>query len=377
MSFGRLLVKEMQAIGLQQVQQDENGYVTGMLPVNTDKKFRPIGLIAHMDTSPDFSAENVKAQFHENYDGGEILLSSQSGLSLSPNEFPELKQYIGQTLITTDGMTLLGADDKAGIAEILTALDELIHQPDAAHGDVWVGFTPDEEIGRGADLFNVRQFPVDFALTVDGGPLGEFVYENFNAAAARVEIAGRSVHPGEAKQKMINSLEVALQFHLLMPQAAKPEFTDSYDGFIHLVKMEGGVEKTTLSYIIRDHDAEKLQRFKDMFLEAREFVNVRYKRKLVSVFIKDQYQNMKAKIEPHGYIMDLVKTAMKKAGVTMYTNPIRGGTDGARLSFMGLPTPNLFTGGHNAHGPYEFISVESMLSCVAVIKAIILETALE
>ncbi len=373
--FGNVLVKEMQAMGLQKVSIDSNSYVMGMLPANTKRKTRPMGLIAHMDTSPDFSGENVKPQFHENYDGGTIHLSRSSKVNLNPKEFPELKNYIGQTLITTDGSTLLGADDKAGIAEILTAVDDLIKQPELEHGEVWICFTPDEEIGRGADLFQVKKFPVDFALTVDGGPVGEYVYENFNAAGAQVEITGRSVHPGSAKNKMINSLEVAMQFHQLMPQAAKPEYTAGYDGFIHLVKLDGNIKKATLLYIIRDHDAEKFEQFKSTLVKAGEYLNNRYQQDLVKVMIKDQYKNMKEKIEPHGYIMEIVRSAMQEAGIELFTEPVRGGTDGARLSFMGLPTPNLFTGGHNPHGPYEFISVESMEKAVRVIQQIILEVA--
>jgi tripeptide aminopeptidase len=371
--LGRLLVEEMQEIGLQDTSMDENGYVIGKLSANTKKHVRPVGFIAHMDTAPSFSGENVNPQLHPDYDGKDILLSPVSGLMLSPKEFPELAQYKGQTIITSDGKTLLGADDKAGIAEILSAMDYLIQHPELEYGEVWVGFTPDEEIGRGADLFPLKKFPADFAFTVDGGAVGEFVYETFNAAGAKVEIQGRSVHPGEAKKKMINSLEVAMQFNQLLPPYAKPEYTEGYDGFIHLMHWEGDVEKTTMSYIIRDHNEDKFKRFKAMFLEARDFINTRYQRNVVSVQLIDQYQNMKEKVEPHRYIFDLVKSAMQKCGIEMFTEPIRGGTDGARLSFMGLPTPNLFTGGHNFHGPYEFIPLESMEKSVELIHTIIQE----
>ncbi|MBI9049262.1 MAG: peptidase T [Anaerolineaceae bacterium] len=375
--FGKILVEEMKTMGLQDVAIDKNSYVTGTLPANCIRKIKPVGFIAHMDTAPSFKGKNVNPQIHADYDGKDILLSEQSGVVLSVKEFPELCNYVGKTIITTNGTTLLGADDKAGIAEILTAIAELIAQPEMEHGEVRICFTPDEEIGRGADLFDVENFKVDFALTVDGGEIGEFVYENFNAAEAKVEIQGRSVHPGSAKNKMINSIEVANQFNQLLPAQAKPEFTEGYDGFIHIVDMKGDPEKTVMQYIIRDHDAEKFKQLKAIVQNAGDYLNQRYQRDIVKVKINEQYLNMKEKIEPHMYILDIVKAAMNKADIEMFVEPVRGGTDGARLSYMGLPTPNIFTGGHNFHGPYEFIPLESMHKAVEVIKNIVFELAKE
>ena len=375
--FGKILVEEMKSIGLQDVGIDENSYVTGTLPANTKRAIKPVGFISHMDTAPSFSGEGVNPQIHKEYDGGDILLSEKSGLVLSPNEFPELANYVGKTLITTDGTTLLGGDDKAGVAEILTAVAEIIAHPEIEHGEIRICFTPDEEIGRGADLFDVENFKVDFALTVDGGELGGFEYENFNAAGAKVEIQGRSVHPGSAKDKMINSIEVAQEFNQMLPANAKPEFTENYDGFIHLMEIQGDVEKTIMGYIIRDHDMKKYEHFQKIMQDAAAFINQKYQIDIVNVEIKEQYLNMKEKIKPHMYILDVVEAAMLKAGVEMRVDPIRGGTDGARLSYMGLPTPNLFTGGLNFHGPYEFIPLESMEKAVEVIKNVVFELASE
>jgi tripeptide aminopeptidase len=373
--FGKTLVEEMKTIGLQDVGIDENSYVTGTLPANTKRKIKPVGFIAHMDTAPSFNGKGVNPQIHKNYDGKDILLSKESGLLLSPKEFPELEKYVGNTLITTDGKSLLGADDKAGIAEILTAITEILAHPELEHGEIRICFTPDEEIGRGADMFDVENFNVDFALTVDGGELGGFEYENFNAAGAKVEIQGRSVHPGSAKDKMINSIEVAQEFNAMLPAQAKPEYTDNYDGFIHIMSFQGDVEKTIMGYIIRDHDMDKYLHFQKIMQDAAAFINQKYQLDIVKVEIKEQYLNMKEKIKPHLYILDIVKAAMLKAGLDMRVEPVRGGTDGARLSYMGLPTPNLFTGGANFHGPYEFIPLESMEKAVEVIKNVVYELA--
>lgn len=365
------LVKELEALNLKDVSVDQNAYVMATLPSNSDKELPTIGFIAHMDTSPDMSGANVKPQMVENYDGNDIILNKEKNIILSPKDFPALKDYVGKTLITTDGTTLLGADDKAGVAEIISAIAYLIKHPEIKHGDVKIAFTPDEEVGRGADLFNVKKFNADFGYTVDGGPIGELEFENFNAAKAIVKVNGRNVHPGSAKHKMINSSLIAIEFNSMLPQFDKPEYTDFYEGFYHLIDMKGSVEESTLRYIIRDHDSEKFEAKKVLVQEITSFLNKKYGEGTVSVEVTDQYLNMKEKIEPVMHIIDTAKKAMEDCDVVPLISPIRGGTDGARLSFMGLPCPNMFTGGHNFHGKYEYICVESMHKAVEVIVKIV------
>ncbi len=365
--LAKMLVRELQETGLQDASVDDNGYVMATLPANTDKRGPVTGWIAHMDTSPDFTAEHVQPQIHKNYNGGEIILNKKENIVLSPADFPELKDYAGQDLITTDGTTLLGADDKAGIAEIMTALAYLQEHPEIPHGTLKVAFTPDEEIGRGADHFDVNRFGADFAYTVDGGRLGELEYENFNAALATVTFTGRNVHPGTAKDKMINSMHLAMEFNALLPPHERPEHTEGYEGFFHLIDMQGTVEKSVLRYLIRDHDRGRFEGRKKFMQESASLIRARHGRRAVRLEIKDQYYNMKEKIKPVQHIVERAREAMERCGVTPLVKPIRGGTDGARLSYMGLPTPNLFTGGHNFHGRYEFIPVQSMEKAVEVI----------
>ncbi|QNO15076.1 peptidase T [Alkalicella caledoniensis] len=371
-ALGNELVKELKEIGLEDVSMDENGYVMATLPSNLDenKDIKTIGFIAHMDTSPDMSGNNVKPQLVEKYDGKELILNTERGVVLSPSEFPDLKDYVGETLITTDGTTLLGADNKAGIAEIITAMEYLINNPDIKHGTLKIGFTPDEEIGRGADLFDVKKFNADFAYTVDGGPIGELEYENFNAAGAKIKIQGRNVHPGSSKNKMINSMLIAMELNSMLPTAEKPEYTDHYEGFIHLTNISGHVEETKLQYIIRDHSKELFEKKKEVLEQSVAFLNTKYGKNTVELNMKDSYYNMKEKIEPVIEIVELAKKAMFEMGVTPMITPVRGGTDGARLSYMGLPCPNIFTGGHNFHGKYEYIPVNSMKKAVEVIVKI-------
>ncbi|WP_366519211.1 peptidase T [uncultured Thermanaerothrix sp.] len=370
LDLARMLVQELEALGVQEVTLDENGYVMATLPANVSHPAPTVGLIAHMDTSPDLTGANVNPQVHL-YQGGDLVLDPENGVVLSPREFPELAQYVGQVLITTDGRTLLGADDKAGIAEIMTALAYLVAHPEIPHGRIRVAFTPDEEIGRGADRFDVARFGADFAYTVDGGELGELSFETFNAARAEVTVRGRSVHPGSAKNKMINANEVAMQFHALLPPAERPEYTADYEGFYHLMAFQGSVEETHLHYIIRDHDRGRFEARKAWLQRAAEFLNARYEQPLVQVQVHDQYYNLREKIEPVMQIVDLAKAAMLACGVTPKVVPVRGGTDGARLSYMGLPTPNLFTGGHNYHGRYEYIPIPSMEKAVAVLVELV------
>ncbi|WP_234123097.1 peptidase T [Clostridium hydrogenum] len=365
------LVKELQEIGLSNVSVDDNGYVMATLPSNMDKKVTEIGFIAHMDTSPEVSGKDVKPQIVENYDGKDIVLNKQNNVVLSPSEFPELLNYKGKTLITTDGTTLLGADDKAGIAEIVSAVSYLVAHPEIKHGTVHVAFTPDEEIGRGADYFDVKKFGAEVAYTVDGGPIGELEYENFNAAGVKVHISGRNVHPGTAKNKMINAVTIAAEFMNMLPQNEAPEYTEKYEGFYHVISINGGIEETQIQYIIRDFDKTSFENRKKLIVEIGEFINKKYGRDIVKVEVKDQYYNMKEKIEPVKYVVDVAYKAMEEVEVVPIVNPIRGGTDGARLSFMGLPTPNLFTGGLNFHGKYEYIPTFAMEKSVEVILKII------
>ena len=370
LKLANMLAEELRELGLDDAEVDDNGYVMATLPANNGGKGPVIGWIAHMDTSPDFTAEQVKPQIHRNYDGGEIVLNRKENLVLSPADFPELLDYRGQDLITTDGTTLLGADDKAGVAEIMTALAWLQDHPEIKHGTLRVAFTPDEEIGRGADHFDVKKFGAAFAYTVDGGGLGELEFENFNAALATLTFAGRNVHPGTAKDKMINSMQVAMEYNALLPPAERPEHTEGYEGFFHLIDISGEVEKTVMRYLVRDHDRKKFEDRKKLLEEAAALLRMKYGKDTVKVELKDQYYNMREQIEPVHYVVDLAEEAMKECGVTPVVKPIRGGTDGARLSYMGLPTPNLFTGGHNFHGRYEFIPIPSMEKAVEVIVLI-------
>ncbi|MCB2289131.1 peptidase T [Clostridium sp. CS001] len=365
------LVKELKEMGIKQVSVDENGYVMATIPSNIEKDVPTIGFIAHMDTAPDMPGKNVKPKFVENYDGEDIILNVENNIILSPKDFPELKNYIGKTLITTDGTTLLGADDKAGISEIMSAVEYLMQNPQVPHGNLCIGFTPDEEVGRGADLFDVKKFNADFAYTVDGGTVGELEYENFNAAGVKIRIHGRNVHPGSAKGKMIHSTLIANELISALPQDETPGTTEGYEGFYHLTALNGEVEETKLQYIIRDFDNESFENRKIFIKNIADKLNDKYGSGTVEIEVKDQYFNMKEKIEPVKHIIDTASLAMKEVGVTPIMVPIRGGTDGARLSFMGLPTPNIFTGGHNFHGKYEFIPTFAMEKAVEVILKIV------
>ena len=358
-AFSRVLADELKEIGMSDVTVDDNGYVMASLPSNSSKSLPVIGFLAHMDTSPDMSGKDVKPKIFENYQGGPLLLNSQKGIELSPEDFPDLSENIGKTIIATDGTTLLGADNKAGIAEIVTAMEYLINHPNIPHGDIRVGFTPDEEIGRGADHFDVERFGADFAYTVDGGPVGELEYENFNAATAKITIQGRNVHPGSAKNKMINSLIIAQELNGMLPVEQRPESTEGYEGFFHLMRIDGTVEKTEMIYIIRDHSMDKFEDKKMLMERIADFLNSKYEN-AVNLEIKDSYYNMKEKIEPVMEIVDLAKKAMENLEIEVDIKPVRGGTDGSRLSYMGLPCPNIFTGGYNFHGKYEYITVEGM-----------------
>lgn len=364
MEFAGYLKTVLEGMGLQDVDLDDNGYLMATLPANTDRQIPTIGFIAHMDTSPDMSGKHVKPRIVKDYDGGVISLNEE--YNLDPVEFPELKNYVGQDIIVTDGTTLLGADDKAGIAEILTAVAWLQQHPEVKHGKIRVGFNPDEEIGLGAHKFDVQKFGCDFAYTMDGGAVGELEFENFNAAQAKVTIKGRNVHPGYAKHKMVNSIRVAGNFIQMLPRWETPEHTEGYEGFYHLVGIEGNVEQTTLTYIIRDHDRNRFESRKREIEHLVRKTNTEYPG-CCTVEIKDQYYNMREKIEPVMHIIDYVKEAMLKAGVTPKVQPIRGGTDGAQLSFKGLPCPNIFAGGENFHGRFEYVPIQSMEKAVAVI----------
>ncbi|MFA5326966.1 MAG: peptidase T [Prolixibacteraceae bacterium] len=368
--FANMLRSELIEIGLKEVQLDENGYVTATLPSNIDRQVPVIGFISHMDTSPDYSGEHVNPQIVKNYQGQELVLNAGEGVKLSPDDFPELLKYISQDLITTDGKTLLGADDKAGIAEIVSAMEYLINHPEIQHGKIRICFTPDEEVGHGADHFDVEKFGADFAYTLDGGEIGELEYENFNAAGAKITVKGRSVHPGSAKNQMINSMLVATQIIQALPPDQRPEHTEGYEGFFHLTSFEGDVSNTKIEYIIRDHNLEKFEARKKLMREICSLLNLRYGQGTVTLEMHDQYYNMKQKVEPVKYIVDLAEQAMKDVGVKPKIKAIRGGTDGARLSWEGLPCPNIFAGGHNFHGPYEFVPVQSIQKAVEVIVRI-------
>ncbi|MDE5728526.1 MAG: peptidase T [Duncaniella sp.] len=369
MVFAEHLEKELRSMGLQDISLDENGYLMATLPSNIDRKVPTVGFIAHLDTSPDMSGRHVSPRIVENYDGGDITLNEKEGIVLSPRDFPELLDYKGQALIVTDGNTLLGADDKAGIAEIITAVDYLIHHPEIKHGPIRIAFNPDEEIGQGAHKFDVERFGADWAYTMDGGEIGELEYENFNAAVAKVTFKGRNVHPGYAKHKMLNSLRVANQFAIMLPRWETPEHTEGYEGFYHLVGVEGTVEKTVLTYIIRDHDRDRFERRKKELEHLTRKVNNEFPG-CASLELKDQYYNMREKIEPVMHIVDIAIKAMEEAGVKPKVTPIRGGTDGAQLSFKGLPCPNIFAGGLNFHGRFEFVPIPSMEKASDVIVQI-------
>ena len=370
MIFAQHLEKELQGMGLKDISLDENGYLMATLPGNVDKKVPTVGFIAHLDTSPDMSGHHVSPRIVENYDGTDIVLNAEKNIVLSPAEFPELLKYQGQNLIVTDGNTLLGADDKAGIAEIISAVAYLQEHPEIKHGDIRIAFNPDEEIGQGAHKFDVERFGADWAYTMDGGEIGELEYENFNAAVARITFTGRNVHPGYAKHKMINSLRIANQYAIMLPRWETPEHTEGYEGFYHLIGIEGTVEKTVLTYIVRDHDRDRFERRKKELEHLARKINKEFPG-CASIELKDQYYNMREKIEPVMNIIDIAQQAMRNADVTPIVVPIRGGTDGAQLSFKGLPCPNIFAGGLNFHGRFEFIPIPSMEKAMRVIVEIV------
>jgi tripeptide aminopeptidase len=364
--FGDFLVEELKKIGMSEVEKDQFGYVTAMIPGNSIEASPTIGFIAHFDTAPDMPGI-AAPRIIENYDGTDILLDSESGTILSVQDFPELTDYVEQTILTTDGKTLLGADDKAGIAEIITAIEYLIQHPEIKHSPIKVAFTPDEEIGKGVIHFDVAKFGCDFAYTMDGGAIGELEFENFNAAGATIKIQGRNVHPGYAKNKMVNAQLLAIEFNSLLPEFQKPQYTEGYEGFFLLIKMEGTVENAMLQYIIRDHDKKLFEAKKQMMSDIADFMNKKHEGNRVSIEIKDQYANMREMVEPVYHIVERAEKAMIKSAVIPLIKPIRGGTDGANLSFKGLPCPNIFAGGHNFHGKYEFVPLESMVKAVEVI----------
>ena len=371
MEFAKILAEELKTMGMQDVSLDKKGYLMATLPSNIDKDVPTVGFISHLDTSPDMSGKNVKPRIVENYDGNDIILNEKENIVLSPKQFPELTMYRGQSLVVTNGLTLLGADDKAGIAEIMTAMDYFIKNPDVKHGKVRIAFNPDEEIGLGAHHFDVEKFGCQFAYTMDGGEIGELEYENFNAAGAKVTFYGTNVHPGYAKNKMVNSMKIATKFMATVPANESPEYTDGYEGFYHLTGIGGDVEKTTVSYIIRDHDRKKFEERKAHLQMLVDKINSEFGDNTATLEVKDQYYNMKEKVEPVKYIVDIASEAIRQAGVEPKVKPIRGGTDGAQLSFKGLPCPNIFAGGHNFHGKYEFVPIQSMEKATEVVKNII------
>ncbi|PLR77069.1 peptidase T [Bacillus sp. V3-13] len=371
LTLANMLVNELKAIGMEEVTIDENGYVMATLPANTDKQVPTIGFLAHLDTATDFTGAGVNPQIVEAYDGNEIVLNDPLHIVLSPQEFPNLADYKGHTLITTDGTTLLGADNKAGIAEIMTAMAYLIKHPEIKHGKIRVAFTPDEEIGRGPHKFDVKAFNAKYAYTVDGGPIGELEYESFNAASAKITIKGNNIHPGTAKGKMVNSAKIAMELHNRLPAHEAPEYTEGYEGFYHLISFNGDVEKTNLYYIIRDFDRQTFEARKATIKNIVNELRQTYGEDNIILELTDQYYNMKEKIEPVKEIVDIAHQAMKNLDIQPVIKPIRGGTDGSQLSYMGLPTPNIFTGGENFHGKYEFISVENMVKASETIIEII------
>lgn len=370
MTFAEYLKSELESLGLEEISLDENGYLFATLPANVDKELPVVGFIAHMDTSPDMSGKDVKPRTVTNYDGTDIVLCAEENIVLSPSRFPELLDHKGEDLIVTDGKTLLGADDKAGIAEIVSAVVYLQQHPEIKHGKIRIGFNPDEEIGLGAHKFDVEKFGCDWAYTMDGGEVGELEFENFNAASAKIVFKGRNVHPGYAKNKMLNSLHVANRFISLLPENETPEHTEGYEGFYHLIGMNGEVEQTTVSYIIRDHDRARFEQRKQRMERLTAFINAEYGEGTAALELHDQYYNMREKIEPVMHVIDIAFEAMKAAGVEPHVKAIRGGTDGAQLSFKGLPCPNIFAGGLNFHGRFEFVPIQSMEKAMNVIVKI-------
>ena len=369
--LGKQLVQELLDLGLEDASMDENGYIMATLPSNLDKEVPVLGFIAHMDTAPDLTTKDIKPRLIENYDGEAITLNEALNIILSPDDFKALKKYVGQNLVVTDGTTLLGADDKAGVAEIMTAVSYLVDHPEVAHGTIKIGFTPDEEIGRGADLFNVEKFGADYAYTMDGGQIGELEFESFNANNIKITIHGRNVHPGYAKNQMINAMDIAHELHAMLPWQEKPQFTTGYEGFFHQTMIQGSVEECHTAYILRDHDRSKFEARKAQLQGIVDLLNARYGEGTIDLDMKDMYYNMGEKIEPVYEIVEIAKSAMEDLGIKPLIHPIRGGTDGARLSFMGLPCPNIFAGGHNFHGKHEFVPVESMEAAVKVILGIV------
>lgn len=358
--LAKTIIEDLKEIGLEDISLDENCYIMATLPANCDEDIPAIGFIAHMDTAPTYNGKGVNPRIVENYNGEDIILNKEMDIVLSPKDFAHLKNYIGQDLIVTDGKTLLGADDKAGVVEIIEAVKYLKEHPEIKHGTIKIGFTPDEEIGRGANLFDVKKFDCKFAYTVDGGELGELEYENFNAASAVVRIKGRDIHPGTSKNSMINSIMLAMELNSMLPTEQRPEYTENYEGFFHLLEMTGTVENTMMNYIIRDHSMKKFNEKKIMIKDAVMYLAKKYKDAEVEIEVKDSYYNMREKIEPVMYVIDVAKKSMEELGIEPHIRPIRGGTDGARLSYKGLPCPNLFTGGHNFHGKYEYVCIQSM-----------------
>lgn len=371
--LAEVLKRELEEMGASDVRMSENGYVYAVLPATTEKPVKALGFISHMDTAPAMSGTDVRPRIVENYGGGDIVLNEEKQIVMRVKDFPGMADCVGKDLIVTDGTTLLGADDKAGVAEIMEMAEFFLSHPEIPHGKICIGFTPDEEVGRGADFFDVEGFGADVAYTVDGGPIGELEYENFNAASGKVEINGRGVHPGSAKGSMINALLVGMEFQSLLPVFENPMYTEGYEGFFHLDQFSGDVESAHMEYIIRDHDREKFEKKKELFEEAAAYLNRKYGEGTVVVKLKDSYYNMKEKIEPENlYLIDIASEAMKALGIAPQVTPIRGGTDGARLSYMGLPCPNLCTGGYNFHGKYEFIPVQSIDTMVEILKDIVI-----
>ena len=365
----RMLQKELQDMGIK-ADLDEYGYVMATIPANSDKEIPAIGFIAHVDTSPDASGKDIKPQIIENYQGGDILLNAEKDIVLRVSEFTEMQQYIGKTMITTDGTTLLGADDKGGVAAIMCAAEYIMEHPEFKHGEIKIGFTPDEEIGRGVAKFDVKKFGARYAYTIDGGEIGELEYENFNAAAAKIHIQGSNIHPGYGKDKMVNSMLIAMELNAMLPVEQRPAYTSGYEGFFHLTEINGTVEETTMSYIIRDHDRAKFEAKKELMTSIAEYLNKKYG-DVVKLELKHQYYNMRQEVEPHYFIVEKAIKAIEMAGIKPKVQPIRGGTDGANLSFMGLPCPNIFAGGHNFHGKYEYVPLESMEKASEVILNIV------
>lgn len=366
----RMLADELNAMGVKAT-LDEWGYVMATIPSNLDKEVPAVGFIAHVDTAPDASGKDIKPQIIENYDGEDVVLNEALGIKIPVADFPEIKQYKGQTLITTDGTTLLGADDKAGVAEIMSAVEYIVEHPEFKHGEIKIGFTPDEEIGRGVDKFDVEKFGAKYAYTMDGGQIGELEYENFNAASAKIHIQGRNVHPGYAKDKMINAIIIAMELNGMLPVQQRPEFTQGYEGFFHIIGINGAVEQASVQYIIRDHSMPKFEQKKKLISQVVDFINAKYGEGTATLELKDQYYNMREEVEPHYHIVEKAIKAMEMAGIKPMVQPIRGGTDGARLSFMGLPCPNVFAGGHNFHGKLEYLPLQSMEKAQEVVLNII------